>query len=126
MDARLKAMAKKCRNRGGDCPCVGRCEAIRAIEVAIGAVVAEERRLQRERETMENAIRRLNTPPAKLKEGFQFDPRYQPVMVFDCGDAYFGYEDENGEWIDCEDWPFDPSVETIWQDDCERHGIRVE
>lgn len=126
MDGRIRAMARKCKNRGGDCPCVLGCEAIKAIGTAMESLAREERKLQDKRERLENQLRRLNTPPAKLRDGFKFDPRYQPVMVFDCGEAHFGYEDENGEWIDSEEWPFDPSVEFIWEDDCERHGIRVE
>lgn len=124
MRARINALARRCRTRGGDCPCVRGCDAVRQIETELIAVRAEESNIRKSREWLESTKRRIETPPATLAEGFVFDKRYEPVMVFDGNEGTFGYEDQDGEWIDCDEWPFQQNF--IWPDDCERHGIRVE
>ena len=123
-EARLQALANRCRNRGGDCPCTIRCQALCTAAEQLEQIAAEERAIKRRREHLEQLTRRLQTKPATLKDGFVFDSRYEPVMVFDGDVASFGYEDSNGDWIECNEWPFNEQF--IWADDCERFGIRVE
>jgi len=123
MNTRIETMAKRCRNRGGDCQCRGPCQAIVAVITEIQQIANQQVELQRQRERLENLKKRLKAPPATLKDGFTFASHGEPVMVFDYGDASFGYERSEGEWKEG-DWPFNES--TIWPDDCERHGIRVE
>jgi hypothetical protein len=94
-----------------------------AVITEIQQIANQQVELQRQRERLENLKKRLKAPPATLKDGFTFASHGEPVMVFDYGDASFGYERSEGEWKEG-DWPFNES--TIWPDDCERHGIRVE
>lgn len=125
MDQRLRAMEKRCRSRGGDCPCpVGSCQAREELERRLSAVLHKLSIAQASRDSLINRIRRITTPPAGLREDFSFDPQKTPVMVFDGEEGHFGYEGDDGEFIDVDEWPFDQ--EFVWADDCERLGIRVE
>jgi hypothetical protein len=123
MTDRIEAMAKHCKNRGGDCQCRGPCQAIIETERELQSLSVQQVYLQRQRERLENLTKRLKDPMATLKDGFTFEKRGEPVMVFDGENSEFGYEDTDGEWTEA-DWPFNESG--IWPDDCERHGIRVE
>jgi hypothetical protein len=87
-------------------------------------LAVQQAELQRQRNQLENLKRRLQTPPATLRDGFVFHSELQPVMVFDGDVAVFGYEDAVGEWVETDDWPFNETF--VWQDDCERRNIRVE
>lgn len=118
------ALAKRCKTRGGDCPCPGACQAIKALDAERAKAEREQVRIGRQIESIDNQIKRLSTPIAKLREGFEFDNRYTPVIVFDCPQATFGYVDDDGEWIEANCWPFDQDY--VWADDCEANGIRVE
>jgi len=124
LDFRIKQLSKKCRNRGGDCPCRDRCQAVDAINEALRELETKRKLIDREIDDFERTRRRLTTPMATLREGFTFDERYEPVIVFDGDEATFGYEDKDGEWIEANVWPFNESV--VLYDDCERLGIRVE
>lgn len=124
LDFRIKQLSKKCRNRGGDCPCRDRCQAVDAINEALRELETKRKLIDREIDDFERTRRRLTTPMATLRDGFKFDERYEPVIVFDGGEATFGYEDEDGEWIEANVWPFNEGF--VWYDDCERLGIRVE
>ena len=123
-DARLTAVAKRCKKRGGDCPCTSTCEAVATIERRLNGVAAEEYEIKNRRVYLETMKRRLQTPPATLKPSFAFDARYEAVIVFDGNEATFGYESSDGEWFEQNEWPFNEDV--IWPDDCERLGFRVE
>lgn len=124
MDAKLKALAKQCKKRGGDCPCIGRCQAMDAVDQELGAVAIQEREVKQKRERLESVRQRLASPMATLKPDFVFDPNFQPVIVFDGDEATFGYEDSDGEWIEQNVWPFNEDY--VWADDCERLGFCVE
>lgn len=124
MNARLEALAKRCKNRGGDCPCVGQCQAIKAANEKLEEISIKERALKQNRNQIDNLILRLKSKPATLKSDFIFTPNLQPVIVFDGNEASFGYEDENDEWIEQNVWPFNEDY--VWADDCERLGFRVE
>lgn len=122
--ARFTNLTKRCRKRGGDCPCHrDECAAAEAIALAILEREAAKRDLDNDIAELKRAELRLKTPPATLRDGFTFDPRYQPVMVFDGDAATFGYENQNGDWIETNHWPFNEAW--VWGDDCERLGIRV-
>jgi hypothetical protein len=123
MTDRIEAMAKRCRRRGGDCQCHRMCQAIIEAERELQSLAVQQVYLQRQRERLENLTKRLKAPMATLKDGFTFEKRGEPVMVFDGENSEFGYEDTDGEWAEA-DWPFNESG--IWPDDCERLGIRVE
>lgn len=124
MDTRLEAMAKRCKNRGGDCPCIGRCQAMDAVDRELGSVAIVEREVKQNRERLESMRRRISSPMATLKHDFVFAPNLDPVIVFDGEDATFGYENRDGEWIEQNAWPFNEDF--VWADDCERLGFRVE
>jgi hypothetical protein len=124
MEAKLEALAKRCKNRGGDCPCIWRCQAIDAVDRELGSAAIKEREAKQERQRLETIRKRLKSPMATLKKGFEFEPNLKPVMVFDGDEASFGYEDSKGEWIDANIWPFNEKY--VWADDCQRLGIRVE
>lgn len=124
MDAKLEALVKRCKKRGGDCPCIGRCQAMNAVDRELGSIAIEECELKRKRERLESVRRRLESPMATLKPDFVFDPNLQPVIVFDGDEATFGCEDSDGEWIEQNVWPFNEDY--VWADDCERLGFRVE
>jgi len=123
-ESRLKAMIRNCRNRGGECPCGWTCQAVDEIDAALLDLEIERHKIESRIKQLEDCRRRLTAPPATLREGFTFLPGLQPVVVFDGGEATFGYENSDGEWIESNSWPF--SQESVWYDDCERHGIRVE
>lgn len=129
MTPRIRQMASKCKNRGGDCTCIGECQA--KIEVAKLLVHADaiEREARQKRESLQKAIQRLETPLATLHpEAFKECPEgWEPVMVFDGGEAHFGFENPTNQddWIDAP-WPFNESSKFAWHDDCTRNGIRVE
>ena len=118
-------MFKACRKRGGDCPCGnGQCLAATEIQQHVDC-------LEREKKVIEVAItdwklkeRLLFVPLATLKDDFKFQDIGEPVIVFDSEEAYFGYEDAEGNWYDGKEWPFNQSH--ILASDCERLGIRVE
>lgn len=124
MSERLTQMAAKCKKRGGDCPCIGDCLALKRAYEEQDKAHSEIRRLQSRLYWLELVALRLQSLPATLRSDFTFDTRYTPVMVFGGGDGQFGYEDGNGDWIDCNEWPF--NEEYVFPDDCERFGIRVE
>ena len=125
MDARIKAVAKRCKNRGGDCPCVLGCKAIGEIKERRMELIAARRKINDEILALANEANRLQSPWATLRDGFVFDLRgYVPVMVFDGHEASFVYEDENGEVAFDGPWPFNEDI--AWPDDCERYGIRVD
>ena len=123
-ESRLQALANKCRNRGGSCPCTTRCQALIAVEESLFEVRLAEKEAREKRNRLEATRRRLLAKPATLKPDFVFDINLQPVIVFDGDEAHFGYEDDNGEWIDQDVWPFNEDV--VWPDDCERLGFKVE
>ncbi len=122
--ARLKLLARSCKRRGGRCDCQGECAALDAAETRLSAIRLEISRLVSDERSTEELRDRLKSPMATLKEGFMFMPGLEPVMVFDGGDALFGYETASGDWIETDEWPFNESF--VWADDCERFGIRVE
>jgi len=124
VDAKLEAVVKRCKKRGGDCPCIGRCQAMDVVDRELGGVSIEEREVKRKRELLEAVRRRLASPMATLKPDFVFDPNLNAVIVFDGDEATFGYEDRDGEWIEQSVWPFNEKY--VWADDCERLGFRVE
>jgi len=95
-----------------------------AVDRELGGVSIEEREVKQKRERLESVRRRLASPMATLKTGFVFAPNLQPVIVFDGDEATFGYEDDDGEWIEQNVWPF--TEDYVWADDCERLGFRVE
>lgn len=95
-----------------------------AINEALRELQTKRKLIDREIADFDRTRRRLTTPMATLREGFKFDERYEPVIVFDGDEATFGYEDEDGEWIEANVWPFNEGF--VWYDDCERLGIRVE
>ena len=126
MSTRLQAMAKRCKRRGGDCSCKGQwCEALREAEKEIRWLTGKRVELDQQIEELEHIKERLETPMATLREGFTFKPGLTPVVTYNGGDSYFGYEEDGGEWLedDGEPWPFNEEI--VWSDDCERHGIRV-
>lgn len=124
MSERLKQLAAKCKKRGGDCPCVGECLALKLAYAEQDKARAEIRGLQEHVHWLDVVALRLQSPPATLRSDFTFDTRYTPVMVFEGGDGQFGYEDGTGEWIESNEWPFNEDY--VFPDDCERFGIRVE
>jgi hypothetical protein len=124
MEAKLNAVVKRCKKRGGDCPCIGRCQALDEVDRELGAVSWQELDLKQKRKRLEDTRKRLTTKPATLRDDFHFDPNLQPVIVFDGDEAIFGYEDEDGEWIEQNTWPF--NEDHVWPDDCERLGFRIE
>jgi hypothetical protein len=124
MDTKLEALAKRCKKRGGDCPCIGRCQAMDAVGRELCVLAMKEREVKQKLERLESVRRRLASPMATLKPHFVFDPNLQPVIVFDGDEATFGYEDSDGEWIEQNVWPFNEDY--VWADDCERLGFRVE
>lgn len=127
MDARIRQVARRCKRRLGDCGCVIGCEAVTLIDKALIQLRIARNDIEREITDLENTRLRLNTNPATSRpEVIAMCPEgCEPVMVFDAGEAYFGFEDCEGEWIECSEWPFVES-QRIWPDDCERAGIRVE
>lgn len=124
MFERISAMAKNCKKRGGSCPCMGKCQAIGAIDNALADIASKQRELGFQKSHLESIGRRLLSAPVNIKEGFRFDPDMTPVVVFDGEEAIFGYADDAGDFFPEDVWPFDQ--EYIWQDDCERLGIDVE
>ena len=125
MPTYVEVLASRCKNRGGDCPCTWHCQALDEVDRQIGSIRIEENKLKHRREGLESLRKKLTTPMATLKDGFVFDPNLQPVIVFDCNEATFGYEDSEGEWIEQDGvWPFNEDY--VFPDDCERFGIRVE
>lgn len=123
--ARLKAVAKNCRNRGGDCDCYGvTCKAVSIGAESLCGLLAERQRVDRDVTAIEDVMRRVQTAPATLREGFKFREGLTPVMVIDGDGTVFGYEDKDGSWVETSDWPFNDSM--VWPDDCVRFGIRVE
>lgn len=122
---RLKQLAKTCRKRGGNCPCVGYCAAINACDAALDELYKTHDDIDGKIKDVRQIEKRLRSPMVNWRQGFMPDPRYEPVVVFEGDDqATFGYEDKDGEWIESNEWPFDQPY--IWWDDCERLGIRVE
>lgn len=124
--ARLRAVAKNCRMRGGqcDCPSLGSCKAVELGSQSLCRLAAERTQLERKIKYVENIVRRVQTRPATLRKDFQFREGMTPVVVFDGDEATFGYEDQNGAWVESDEWPFNES--SVWADDCSRHGIKVE
>jgi len=123
--ARLRAMAKHCRSRGGDCDCYGAtCKAVTAASQRLCGLIGQKQDVDRGIRNTEAILKRVQSPMATLRDGFKFREGLTPVIVFDGDDATFGYEDKDGEWVECNEWPFNESF--VWADDCERHGIRVE
>jgi hypothetical protein len=120
---RIEVLAKRCKKRGGDCPCIGRCQAMDEVDRELCGVAIAEREVKQKRERLESMRRRLGSPMATLKPDFVFDPNLQPVIAFDGDEATFGYEDSDGEWIEQNIWPF--NEEFVWADDCERLGFKV-
>lgn len=122
--ARLRVLTRLCRNRGGTCDCAGPCKAVEVAAARVFVLMGEQRKIQAECGKVENMLKRLSTPMATLREGFKFKEGLTPVVVFDGDEASFGYEDENGDWVEDGEWPFNESY--VWSDDCVRAGIRVE
>lgn len=123
MNGRIKALEKRCANRGGDCPCVYNCQALGALDVEISRVKAKQKELADELDILEQSRKRLKSPMATLKPDFKFESNLTPVIHFDGDEAMFGYEDSDGEWIEQDIWPFEQEV--VWADDCERLGFKV-
>lgn len=123
---RLEQLAKACRRRGGECPCPieSQCKALEVCGQEMMAAAAERRSAEARIRKLEQIQQRLESPLATLREDFKFREGLTPVMVMDDGEACFGYEDADGEWIDSDEWPFNESY--VFSDDCERNGIRVE
>lgn len=120
----LNAVAKTCRTRGGTCDCRGPCMAITLATERLNSLERERREVELEIAKTEDVLRRVQTSPARLRDGFKFKEGLTPVIVFDGGEASFGYEDANGDWECSGEWPFAEAF--VWPDDCERLGIRVE
>lgn len=122
--ARLLAVANNCRVRGGSCGCVGLCKALALAEHRLTELFRQRSEIQKQIDATENLQRKVRAKPASLREGFRFREGLEPVIVFDGGEATFGYEDSSGGWIESGEWPFAETY--VWPDDCERLGIRVE
>ena len=121
---RLEQLAEKCQKRGGDCPCITACEAIKECDREMMKAVTDKQAAENRIRHLERVHQRLTSPTATLREGFTFREGLDPVIVFDGEEATFGYEDANGDWVESNEWPFNESY--VFSDDCERHGIRVE
>ncbi len=121
---RIRVLAKLCRNRGGACGCTIGCKAVEVAQEREDHLRRKLVGLKKEIAEVERIQKRLNSPMATLRDGFQFIEGLTPVIVFDGDEASFGYEDADGEWVESNTWPFNEGF--VWHDDCERHGIRVE
>ena len=119
---KLEAVLGRCKQRGGDCPCVSGCQALDFVHARRDELNLARIDIDREIARLDNQRRRLESPMANLVVDIRRDG-LEPVMVFDGDEAIFGWEDQDGEWNEG-DWPFDR--EWVWPDDCERLGIRVE
>ena len=111
---RMRAVAKQLRRNGGDN------QTLREYVAKLQrAAVKAERKAKNAQMLLDMAA----SPVARLKQPIDCPEGFEPVCVFDCGEASFFFEDENQEVIEM-DWPFVESF--VYPDDCEHYGIRVE
>lgn len=119
--ARAIAMAKKCKRRGGDCPCDDTCQAMDLLQKEVANIQYHQRDLQFE-------IARLSTPPATWRDEASRncpDPAFFHAVVHHTGDSWaWGWEDEDGEFYEADSqWPW---VEDFaYADDWRRQGFEV-
>lgn len=121
--ARLDAMAKKCKQHGGDCSCIrGRCQALETIQPRIVE-------LKRELEQLQSLEKYLKTPPVPAREGWRMpqppQEGYRLCVYFDGNEACLHWTNDAQDWIDARptDWPF--GGEFAYASDFRRLGIEI-
>lgn len=127
-ETRILGMVKRCKNRGGDCGCGAACK-------ALGCIALAEENCRREQERLARLRKRLETPTARLRDGWQFPPApHCPTCGVPCNPAaYFEGEEVylhflcsqcHGDPIDADfGWPFDAPC--VYAEDVSRLGFEV-
>ncbi|PHR88481.1 MAG: hypothetical protein COA78_36445 [Blastopirellula sp.] len=131
--SRLDQLVNSCSKRGGDCPCDFACEARELIRDEIDSLRIKktialsnlESEFREAFDTIEKQEKRLGTLHPQLKPEVKIEPPegYQAIVFFDSDEAYFQYEDADGQTID-QPWPF--TSEYVYPADVQRLGLDFE
>ena len=131
--SRLEQILKRCRRKGGDCPCGGRpCEAVDAVEQAIederGAIRLAESEIRR----FESTLAWLNHEPCKVRSDWKMPdkpPGDYHATVCNEGEGWSPHWYSETEDNDCIEisgdaaWPF--VEQTAYAEDWEKLGFEV-
>lgn len=131
---RLQAMAKRCRDVGGECPCISRlsCQARDAIRKERASIEDDRRELTRRERECDRLNEWLDKKPATVREDWERPEKpegdYRLCVHQDIDEWNPGWysETEDDDWIDIASdaaWPF--VEDAAWADDWERLGFEV-
>lgn len=124
-DGRIRAMIKRCKNRGGDCPCKDECQ-------AVALIYEEKRKTDRRQEVLDDMLAAARHVPCTIKPGWTMPPKpdgdYRAAVIGD-GEwvPHWTSDTEQVDFVDFPpgdfSWPF--VEDTAYAVDWERLGFVV-
>lgn len=131
--ARLEAIMKRCRTRGGDCPCGSKCKAESLLMEQREALDTEMSRLKREIDQVDRDLKWVRHVPCTVRETWtqpaKPDGGNYRLAVHHTGDGWWPHWYDPDAQVDCleldddHQWPF--VEELAYGEDWEAIGFEV-
>lgn len=125
-EGRIRAMLKRCKNRGGDCPCRDGCQ-------VVDLIYEEKRKLEKRQEVLNDLLQAARHKPCTVRSDWTMPPtpagNYRAAVYNDGGEwlPHWTSKTEEDDYLDFPpggfSWPF--VEDTAYAEDWERLGFEI-